>query len=547
MRLPGSVAGPDEPPLSPSPPNLPGNLTERYHLLGEIGRGGMGTVLRGHDPALGRDLAIKVLLADAAARPDLCQRFRKEAQVAGQLQHPGVVPVYELGACGHAQPYFAMKLVKGRTLVALLEERADPSQERQRFLKVFEQVCQAVGYAHSKGVLHRDLKPSNVMVGDFGEVQVMDWGLAKLFGSDVSPTTGQAPATAAGVVKVVRPEAAGSGTHYRKALALQPDFALAYYNLGILLAGQNNLAAAETACRKATELQPDYALAYLNLGSVLAEQKKSAEAETAYRQAIALQPECALAYYNLGSILSQQKKLTEAQVAFRKCLEMTPHHAEAHCNLGHTLRNQGRFVHAVASLRRGHSLGSTRPDWPYPSEQWVQQAQQLLDLDRKLAAVLQGQAKPDSAAEQLGLAWLCAQPYKQRYATAVRFYAEAFAADPKWAECVCNTATTPLAPPFWLPPARAKTPPRSSAKEQTRLRQQALTWLQADLAADSRLADKAAARLTLRQLLPHWLADTDLTGVAAPALAALPAKEGERGASCGPTLPPLLQRVEAKK
>src|SRR6185436_4237219 len=107
----------------------------------------------------------------------------EEAQIGGQLQHPGIVPIYELGLLGGERPYFAMKLVKGKTLAALLGERESPSSERRRFLSIFEQVCQTVAYAHSRGVIHRDLKPSNVMVGAFGEVQVLDWGLAKVLAS----------------------------------------------------------------------------------------------------------------------------------------------------------------------------------------------------------------------------------------------------------------------------------------------------------------------------------------------------------------------------
>src|SRR5213079_1144661 len=133
-----------------------------------------------HDPELGRDLALKLMLGECAGRPEAVQRFREEAQVGGQLQHPGVVPVYELGRADDGRPYFTMKLVKGVTLARLLKERASPARDRPRFLKIFEQVCQAVAYAHAKGVIHRDLKPANVMVGAFGEVQVMDWGLAKV-------------------------------------------------------------------------------------------------------------------------------------------------------------------------------------------------------------------------------------------------------------------------------------------------------------------------------------------------------------------------------
>src|SRR5262245_58246276 len=102
-----------------------------------------------------------------------------------------MVPVYELGA-SDGRPYFTMKLVRGVTLAALLRERSEPTQDRPRFLKVFEQVCQAVAYAHSRGVIHRDLKPSNVMVGNFGEVQVMDWGLAKVLAGGVASATPQA-------------------------------------------------------------------------------------------------------------------------------------------------------------------------------------------------------------------------------------------------------------------------------------------------------------------------------------------------------------------
>jgi serine/threonine-protein kinase len=152
---------------------------DRYQLQGEIARGGMGAVLRGRDVDLGRDLAVKVLLEKYVDRPEVARRFIEEAQIGGQLQHPGVVPVYDIGRFGE-RPFFTMKLVKGHTLAALLAERADPAADRPRFLAIALQVCLAVAYAHAKGVIHRDLKPANVMVGAFGEVQVMDWGLAKV-------------------------------------------------------------------------------------------------------------------------------------------------------------------------------------------------------------------------------------------------------------------------------------------------------------------------------------------------------------------------------
>ncbi len=139
----------------------------------------MGAVLRGRDVDLGRDLAVKVLLEKYVDRPEVARRFIEEAQIGGQLQHPGVVPVYDIGRFGD-RPFFTMKLVKGQTLSALLAERTDAAADRPRLLGIALQVAQAMAYAHAKGVIHRDLKPANIMVGAFGEVQVMDWGLAKV-------------------------------------------------------------------------------------------------------------------------------------------------------------------------------------------------------------------------------------------------------------------------------------------------------------------------------------------------------------------------------
>src|SRR5262245_28268298 len=173
-----SVAGGDAP-RPQAPPEVAG-----YEVLGPpLGRGGMGVVYQARDTHLGRDVAVKVLLEGHQRHPELYERFVEEARVAGRLQHPGVVPVYALGEAAPGRPYFTMKLVQGQTLAELLRDRADPVQGLPRFLKVFEAVCQAVGYAHSKGVIHRDLKPANVMVGSFGEVQLMDWGLAKVLAS----------------------------------------------------------------------------------------------------------------------------------------------------------------------------------------------------------------------------------------------------------------------------------------------------------------------------------------------------------------------------
>ncbi len=170
-----------DPIVRPRSKEMPAEQADsRYRLDGEIARGGMGAIIKGRDVDLGRDLAIKVLLDSHKDKPEVVQRFIEEAQIGGQLQHPGIVPIYELGQFGDQRPFFSMKLVKGQTLAELLTARKDPTEDRAEYLGIFEQICQRMAYAHSRGVIHRDLKPANIMIGAFGEVQVMDWGLAKV-------------------------------------------------------------------------------------------------------------------------------------------------------------------------------------------------------------------------------------------------------------------------------------------------------------------------------------------------------------------------------
>ncbi len=153
----------------------------RYSIEGELARGGMGLVLKARDRNLDRDVAIKLLLRKLRGNPHLRDRFLFEAQITSQLQHPGVVPIYDVGFCGDGRPYFVMKLVGGVTFSKLIKLAPRNPVERYRCLKIFEKVCDTIAYAHSKGVVHLDIKPSNVMVGEFGEVHVMDWGLSSVW------------------------------------------------------------------------------------------------------------------------------------------------------------------------------------------------------------------------------------------------------------------------------------------------------------------------------------------------------------------------------
>jgi tetratricopeptide (TPR) repeat protein/tRNA A-37 threonylcarbamoyl transferase component Bud32 len=171
---------------------------ERYLLGEEIARGGMGEVYRATDTVLNREVAVKVLQAKYAPESVTARRFADEARITARLQHPGIPPVHDLGTLPDGRPFLAMKLIKGNTLDDELKARPGPAADRGRWVAAFEKVCEAVAYAHAHGVIHRDLKPANVMVGAFGEVQVMDWGLAKVLGDDRPSAADDPDATAAG-------------------------------------------------------------------------------------------------------------------------------------------------------------------------------------------------------------------------------------------------------------------------------------------------------------------------------------------------------------
>lgn len=175
------------PPVDPAAGNLgaPAPL-ERYMIRRQLGRGAMGEVHLAKDTRIGRDVAMKVILPIYQAEAQVRARFLREARVQGQLEHPSIVPVYDLGIDAEGSTYFTMKCLRGLTLSQIikgLRKNEAPIVEtytRQKLLRAFSAACLAVDFAHSRGVLHRDLKPSNVMLGDFGEVYVLDWGLAKL-------------------------------------------------------------------------------------------------------------------------------------------------------------------------------------------------------------------------------------------------------------------------------------------------------------------------------------------------------------------------------
>jgi eukaryotic-like serine/threonine-protein kinase len=171
-------------PRTPQTAQTLGLMAGRYRLARLIGKGGMGEVIAARDEQVGRDVAIKRMRA-AAPSERAIQRFLREASIQGRLEHPAIVPVHEIGHDSEGLPFFVMKKLTGTTLGKIL---ADSAQREavglQGLLRAFAEVCLAIELAHVRGIVHRDLKPDNILLGDFGEVYILDWGVAKVIGED---------------------------------------------------------------------------------------------------------------------------------------------------------------------------------------------------------------------------------------------------------------------------------------------------------------------------------------------------------------------------
>jgi serine/threonine-protein kinase len=339
-------------------------------------------------------------------------------------------------------------------------------------------------------------------------------------------------------------------TAFREALRLRPDYAKAHSYLGLALSGQGRHKEAEPEFREVVRLQPDDPEAHNNLGLALNSQGRSKEAETEYREAIRLNPDYPKAHYNLGNALGGQGRHKEAEAAFREAIRLQPDYAKLHCFLGHALREQGRFAEALEALRRGHTLGIKTPGWNYPSAEWAKECERLVELDRKLSVVLQGEAEPADAAEGLALGQLC-QQYKKRHAAAARLYADAFTTDPKLAADLREQHRYNAACCAALAAAgRGEDAKRLPDKVVLMLRQQALGWLRADLAFYNREAagKLPAVREAVRQRLAHWQQDPDLASVRdKEALDKLPEAERKDWRQLWDEVAALLKKVQDTK
>jgi tetratricopeptide (TPR) repeat protein len=321
----------------------------------------------------------------------------------------------------------------------------------------------------------------------------------------------------------------------------------AHFNLGKALRDKGRLDEAITEFREAIRLKKDDLGPHINLGNALSEKGQLDEAIAEFREVICLKNDSADAHYNLGAALQDKDQLDEAIAEYQEAIRLKKDFAEAHCNLGGMLERKGLFAEALEYRRRGHELGSRNPRWPYPSALWVRNCERLVELDRKLPAILSGKREPADTRELIALAELCQLPSKKRYLAALQFYEEAFTAEPKLtgdqpsnarynAACVAALAGC----------GRGDGADKLDTSERARLRQKALEWLRADLAAWHKVmeGERSKAAPAVRQQMEHWLEDTDFAGVrGSDALTRLPEAERQKWQKLWAEVDQLRQRT----
>jgi serine/threonine protein kinase len=212
--------------------DLPDLTGTRYRLIEKLGQGGMGSVYRVEDTALGRHVALKVIVA-ANADDELAGRLLREAQVIARLEHPGIVPVHDVGTLPDGRVFYTMKLVQGQRL----DQHVAQFGNLRDWLRIFEKICDAVSFAHTHGVLHRDLKPQNIMVGPFGEVLVLDWGISKVLGEMPATAPPQAPDLPAACTETASGAILGTPGYMapEQTRGQPPDQRTDVYSLGVIL------------------------------------------------------------------------------------------------------------------------------------------------------------------------------------------------------------------------------------------------------------------------------------------------------------------------
>jgi serine/threonine protein kinase/Flp pilus assembly protein TadD len=310
----------------------------------------------------------------------------------------------------------------------------------------------------------------------------------------------------------------------KRAIDIDPGFCKAYFNLGNALQSSRKFEEAIAWYKKALDINPNDAGVYCNLGGAFRGKGSLYEAIACLKKSVGLQPDRADFHSNLAALLLETGQLDEAVTEARVALRLDKDYPEARCHLGLGLQRLGLFAEALEELKRGHALGTKNPSWRYPSAQWLRTAEQLVALENKLPRLVNGEAQTTDAAERLAAASMC-QNHKKLYRAASRFYAEAFATQPGLAEnlrtqdrynAACAAALAGC--------GEGKDAAGIDGKERARLRQQAMDWLRADLAAYRRMPDEKAGPM-VREQMEHWQQDTDFAGVRGAALSKLPTAE----------------------
>jgi tetratricopeptide (TPR) repeat protein len=290
----------------------------------------------------------------------------------------------------------------------------------------------------------------------------------------------------------------GAIASFREAIRLEPDFAEAHYNLGNALQREGDPDGAIAEYREAIRLEPDHAEAHGNLGAELFAKGDPDGAIAEFREVIRLAPGDALAHYNIGIALRDEGNPDGAIASFREAIRLEPDYADAHCCLGLALMGQGRYQEALPCLRRGHDLGSKRPDWAHPSKEWVEDAERKAELEGRLDQVPSGEVRRRDALERIELA--VALHAEARHAESARMFADAFAEDAALAEDLAKGHRYNAARSAALAAANEE----AGAAE---WRGRALEWLRADLAAREKLATGLA------EMLERWKKDPDFVSV----------------------------------
>jgi Flp pilus assembly protein TadD len=342
---------------------------------------------------------------------------------------------------------------------------------------------------------------------------------------------------------------------FRTASALDPKlaegssdkFAELHVGLGLILRDNGQRDEAIKVFRQAIELDHKHVPAHHHLGNALLDKGLPTEAAEELRAAVALNPKNVAAHIDLGLALHNLDQFQDAIREYRKALELDPKNSRAHNNIGWSLRTLGQLPEAIQEYRTALELD---PD-NATARNNLRQAERLVELDRKLPAILEAKEKPADDAERLELARLCLEPFKGLYAASFRLYAEAFAHDAKLTanmqqlhryNAACAAALAGC--------GQGKDADQLDDKERARLRQQALAWLKADLAhwTQQMDSDKPQERTTVQQQMKHWQADADFTGVRdKDALAKLPAEECAAWQQLWADVAAVLKRTEDKK